>query len=166
MIDEELLNKFDRIQDLSVSEEMLGAYIEGSIGSNDASLIELAMSQDAELSDFVDSITRDSSFILNNIESLLFDSTGSNLLLDLQLPNPENGIICNTFYEGKIAEESSYENLFEELELSSSGDLSASDSYLKNNLYNDDSFCEPAQSLDIDSPEECDGMYNDESMDI
>lgn len=31
MIDEELLNKFDRIQDLPVSEEMLGAYLEGNL---------------------------------------------------------------------------------------------------------------------------------------
>lgn len=31
MIDEELLNKFDRIQDLPVSEEMLGAYMEGNL---------------------------------------------------------------------------------------------------------------------------------------
>lgn len=34
MIDEELLNKFDRIQDLPISEEMLGAYMEGNL--NDA----------------------------------------------------------------------------------------------------------------------------------
>ena len=37
MIDEELLNKFDRIQDLPVSEEMLGAYMEGNT-SDDESL--------------------------------------------------------------------------------------------------------------------------------
>lgn len=31
MIDEELMSKFDRIQDLPVSEEMLGAYLEGNL---------------------------------------------------------------------------------------------------------------------------------------
>lgn len=31
MIDEELMSKFDRIQDLPVSEEMLGAYLEGTL---------------------------------------------------------------------------------------------------------------------------------------
>lgn len=31
MIDEELLGKFDRIQDISVSEEMLDAYLEGNL---------------------------------------------------------------------------------------------------------------------------------------
>ncbi|MDE5905652.1 hypothetical protein, partial [Duncaniella sp.] len=31
MIDEELLSKFNRIEDLPVSEEMLGAYMEGNL---------------------------------------------------------------------------------------------------------------------------------------
>lgn len=35
MIDNELLAKFDRIQDLPVSEEMLGAYIEGNLSATD-----------------------------------------------------------------------------------------------------------------------------------
>lgn len=33
MIDDELLNKFDRIQDLPVSEEMLGAYMENNLSA-------------------------------------------------------------------------------------------------------------------------------------
>ncbi|WP_347283281.1 hypothetical protein [Bacteroides caecimuris] len=33
MIDEELMSKFDRIQDLPVSEELLGAYLEGNLSS-------------------------------------------------------------------------------------------------------------------------------------
>ena len=40
MIDEELMSKFDRIQDLPVSEEILGAYFEGSL--NDSESIEVS----------------------------------------------------------------------------------------------------------------------------
>lgn len=39
MIDEELLNKFDRIQDLPVSEEMLGAYMEGNLNDAESILV-------------------------------------------------------------------------------------------------------------------------------
>lgn len=40
MIDEELLNKFDRIQDLPVSEEMLGAYLEGNLDTLEKLYVE------------------------------------------------------------------------------------------------------------------------------
>ncbi len=57
MIDEELLNKFDRIQDLPISEEMLGAYMEGNLDYMDSSLIETVISSDKSLSDFMSSVT-------------------------------------------------------------------------------------------------------------
>ena len=44
MIDDNLLAKFDRIQDLPVSEEMLGAYMEGNVDSCEASQIESVIS--------------------------------------------------------------------------------------------------------------------------
>lgn len=43
MIDEELLNKFDRIQDLPVPEEMLGAYLEGNLNEEEERFVEFAM---------------------------------------------------------------------------------------------------------------------------
>lgn len=46
MIDDELLAKFDRIQDLPVSEEMLGAYFEGNLGNSDSELVSNAISHD------------------------------------------------------------------------------------------------------------------------
>lgn len=44
MIDEELLNKFDRIQDPPVSEEMLGAYLGNSLTDNAAIKVNNASS--------------------------------------------------------------------------------------------------------------------------
>lgn len=54
MIDENLLNKFNQIEDLPVSEEMLGAYMEGkySSDSSETTIIEDAMSQYAEFASF------------------------------------------------------------------------------------------------------------------
>lgn len=43
MIDDELLAKFDRIQDLPVSEEMLGAYLEDNLSPSDLYEVESAI---------------------------------------------------------------------------------------------------------------------------
>lgn len=47
MIDDELLNKFDRIQDLPASEEMLGAYMEGNTNDEESLYIENLLSFDS-----------------------------------------------------------------------------------------------------------------------
>lgn len=50
MIDEELLNKFDRIQDLPVSEEMLGAYMEGNLNDAESILVSNILDSNPDLS--------------------------------------------------------------------------------------------------------------------
>ncbi len=50
MIDEELLNKFDRIQDLPVSEEMLGAYMEGNLNDAESILVSTMLDSNPDLS--------------------------------------------------------------------------------------------------------------------
>ena len=45
MIDEELLNKFDRIQNLPISEEMLGAYMEDNLSPTEALDVESAIQE-------------------------------------------------------------------------------------------------------------------------
>lgn len=50
MIDEELLNKFDRIQDLPVSEEMLGAYMEGNLNDAESILVSNMIDSNPDLS--------------------------------------------------------------------------------------------------------------------
>lgn len=56
MISDELLNKFDRIEDLPVSEEMLGAYLEGNLDLLESSQIEFQISTDPYLSGLVDDV--------------------------------------------------------------------------------------------------------------
>ncbi len=82
MIDDELLAKFDRIQDLPVSEEMLGAYVEGNADICEITQIEFAVSENCELSEFVDNILREKDSILENIESQISDPSYHHILSD------------------------------------------------------------------------------------
>lgn len=50
MIDEELMSKFDRIQDLPVSEEMLGAYIEGNLSDSESIEVSSVIDVNPDLS--------------------------------------------------------------------------------------------------------------------
>lgn len=59
MINDELSAKFDSIEELPISEEMLGAYMEGNANPNEVLQIEFEMSEDSDLSSFVDELTYD-----------------------------------------------------------------------------------------------------------
>lgn len=56
MIDEELLNKFDRIQDPPVSEEMLGAYLGNSLTDNAAIKVNSIIEDSGYLTSLIKSI--------------------------------------------------------------------------------------------------------------
>lgn len=57
MIDySELINRISDMQDLPVSEEMLGAYCEGSLGSADAAVMDSCIANNAEIGELVDSV--------------------------------------------------------------------------------------------------------------
>lgn len=73
MIDDELLNKFDRIQDLPVSEEMLGAYIEDKLDNAEREFIQQEINSDLSLINLSHSITEDIESELN-FDAPLIDS--------------------------------------------------------------------------------------------
>lgn len=72
MISDELLNKFDRIEDLPVSEEMLGAYLEGNLSEDEVSGIVQAISLDGIVSNLVTSVEETQSDE-NNFENFIDD---------------------------------------------------------------------------------------------
>lgn len=78
MIDEELMNKFDRIQDLPVSEEMLGAYLEGNLSPIEAFDVELVIQEYDYLRDVLSSN--------NELESDSYDISIDSTLSDFTLP--------------------------------------------------------------------------------
>ena len=54
MISNELLNKFDSIDDLPVSEEMLGAYLENNLSYSEMVDVESAIQENSYLSELAD----------------------------------------------------------------------------------------------------------------
>ena len=63
MISDELLNKFDRIEDLPVSEEMLGAYLEGNLHGSEFREINNIIHDDSTLFNLVGIVENDIDFI-------------------------------------------------------------------------------------------------------
>lgn len=165
MIDDELLAKFDRIQDLPVSEEMLGAYLEGTLDSFESSNIESKISSDNHLSTFVESIAHDDvASILDNLEGQLFDPSYPVFISDLQLPDLYGETIDHKFYEDRMVA-ACCPDFFGNVNGGFSNDLSSSSHMFEENLSSEDSFLGQDQSLDIDS-HESDDMFNEDSIDI
>ena len=87
MIDADLLHKFDSIEDLPVSEEMLGAYLEGNLDDAEVSEIESMLQNSSNLTDIYENIIQTSAanslssaydtFIYNE-EVNIFDTTSEN----------------------------------------------------------------------------------------
>ncbi len=81
MTDDKLLDKFNRIQDLPVSEEMLGAYIEGGLNDLEASEVHSYInSANTQISEIVESI-------LDINECLQEDVINVGYIDSLELPN-------------------------------------------------------------------------------
>lgn len=85
MISDELLNKFARIEDLPVSEEMLGAYLEGNLSDNEVSQILPIINQDDIVSNLVTSASE-------------YQSSENNFgnFVDDQIDFPEDSFFINT----------------------------------------------------------------------
>lgn len=86
MISDELLNKFNSIEDLPVSEELLGAYMEGNLDYLESAEIASKISDNIHLSNFVKEI----SICNNSIPELSFDSLAESAsgILDSELELP------------------------------------------------------------------------------
>lgn len=75
MIDEELMSKFDRIQDLPVSEEMLGAYLEGNLDFYEMQDLSNLANNDPMLQSIIEETTSDISDNGYDIDSTHSDSS-------------------------------------------------------------------------------------------
>lgn len=70
MISDELLNKFDSIEDLPVSEEMLGAYMEGNLHGSEFREIQNYIHDYESLSNLMD-VVQDDIDIVNGLDDSL-----------------------------------------------------------------------------------------------
>lgn len=83
MIDyDALMKRIDSIQDLPVSEEMLGAYCEGTLNSVDTATVDDFISNDAALGELVDSV--DNLQVHDN--GFSFDYNGGLSVDNMELP--------------------------------------------------------------------------------
>lgn len=106
MIDDELLNKFDRIQDLPVSEEMLGAYLEGNLSVDESENLHALIYDNPNINTLV-SDCKGFSLDSNDIHHGPFE--------EFQLPN----IIDSNFY---IPETMGLEDLGSDISFESGND--------------------------------------------
>ncbi len=83
MIDDELLAKFDRIQDLPVSEEILGTYLEGNLRGFELHEVQNLIEFDNNLADFCDNLSNDLSFV----ESIQFAGTNIQSVNEMTFSN-------------------------------------------------------------------------------
>lgn len=67
MIDDNLFTKFDSIEDLPISEELLGAYAEGNLRGAEYREVHNVISNDMNLSDLMSSVEQDSLFQENDL---------------------------------------------------------------------------------------------------
>lgn len=163
MIDDELLRKFDSIEDLPISEEMLGAYLEGNVDILESNNIESSLSSDEQLFDFANSINNDDLTILDNLEHQIIDSPDSFILSDIQIPGLSTEAIGNGFFEDHF--EPSPCDFYGLVDTIGDASEDLFSSNFEENFLQSDSFLDQDQSLDIDSPEN-DDMFNEDLTDF
>lgn len=86
----ELLNKFDRIHDLPISEETLGAYLDGTLDEASALGIEPLIDGDSNLSAIVDDFARED-----------FNSATSFHGSDFDSPPPVDSVLNSISFPGR-----------------------------------------------------------------
>lgn len=92
MIDDELLKKFDSIEDLPISEEMLGAYLEGNLSHYESKMVSNEIDSDLNLMNLTHSLS-------SGIESDLFFNSSLIDSIELPLINDEYQILEETHLE-------------------------------------------------------------------
>ncbi len=84
MIDDALFAKFDRIQDLPVSEEMLGAYLEGNLDDAESIVVNRAIDSCSKLSSLISEIPSVYEFESVGFDADLFSESQS-LISNLEI---------------------------------------------------------------------------------
>lgn len=137
MIDEELLSKWDCMQDLPISEEQLGAYMEGGLSSG----------ENFELGNLIAS-----SDGLTDLASSVQDDLNSNLLTNSDV-TVLDGIVDWTSVElPEIAsDDSSVETLYSDHSLALSDDDALSSNTMGDDFWGNDSDSFDNDSLSLDT---------------
>lgn len=130
-----LLSRFDSVQELPVSEETLGAYLEGSLDGEELDDVELAIQYQPEINNLCEEVKQiyDSSIFSNNI------SDGFNSDIASSSPNNLGDVETDNVF--------SNQDLLQDFDLPDIGSLSGE---VTNNLGNEDDIFGIDLSNDID----------------
>lgn len=150
MIDDNLFAKFERIQDPPVSEEMLGAYIEGNLGELDKLSVESSIAFNQELEDLLQA----------GIEINIYKMSDGHIdddidLSSLFLPDVEESLAFADYMEPSSF---SFDDSLMELDATcaSSNDFSEDSDFNDLNIHNtieDDDFSDSSEDFDNNSYE-------------
>lgn len=157
-INEELLAKFDRIQDLPVSEEMLGAYLEGNLDCYESSEITHAIASNETLSDLLENVDMHTEIQdTSDLDASMFHSG-----INTDLPD----ITVDAVY---TESPTMLDELVDIYGFDANGDFDTpngihTDFFHSENSYNADSFIDDLHSLNTDSSND-DKLFNDDSID-
>lgn len=165
MISDELLNKFDSIEDLPISEEMLGAFEEGHLGPYERLCIEAKIDDNPFIEQLVNS-AREGEFILDDFSDLDNVALEDDLLNLNDFSLPELPEVNNVFHD--ISSYIANLHIADSIEtLSASESLMSVDERIFSDISSTENFLTPvdsficeSESLSIDNPS--DGESNED----
>lgn len=167
MIDDELLAKFDRIQELPVSEEMLGAYAEGNVTDSEQMLISSITDSSSEISTLLCE--------LEDWEDVLVDDLSDFNQIDLmtataeELPNIDDYSLSHNYEETSFGMETIGAEIIDPFDSSSlDSNISSDVSPLENeNFFMDgDSSQQEDHSLNTNSDSDVDSNIESDGSDF
>ncbi len=156
---DELISRFNDIQDLSVSEEMLGAYMEGKLDGTDFSEFADAIASDEALSDLLENVDMHTEIQdTSDLDVSMFHSG-----INADLPD----ITVDVFH---TESPTMLDEIVKIYGFDANGDFDTpdcihTDFFHSENSYNADSFIDDSHSLDTDSFND-DELFNDNSIDF
>ena len=165
MIDDDLINKFDSIEDLPISEEMLGAYLEGNLDDAESIFVNNAINSFSDVSEIVLEIPVIENLAMLEILDYDFSAEIFSIMSDVELPNISDNILNNTSIclqeEISLMDSHIADSTLDEVQNSepTDSDISIRDSEFY--ISQDDSFYKCSNSLESNNNSD---SFNDEDM--
>ncbi|MBD5194931.1 MAG: hypothetical protein HDS84_02205 [Bacteroidales bacterium] len=153
MIDDELMKKFDSIEELPISEEMLGAYLEGNLSDAESIVVNNTIDSFSELSSIIAEIPSIEDFTTFELYNEKQDFNEGSVLEDVELPSisslelADTSSICTDEFiiQSTLEDVVKVDSVYH-LDPSS---LDDTHQFFENNLFSDDNSTHDSNSLEL-----------------
>ncbi|MBD5224129.1 MAG: hypothetical protein HDS71_08835 [Bacteroidales bacterium] len=153
MIDDELMKKFDNIEELPISEEMLGAYLEGNLSDAESIVVNNTIDSFSELSSIIAEIPSIEDFTTFELYNEEQDFNEGSVLEDVELPSisslelADTSSICTDEFiiQSTLEDVVKVDSVYH-LDPSS---LDDTHQFFENNLFSDDNSTHDSNSLEL-----------------